>query len=232
MIRIMGKQNKNWQNRPQAGQSQNNQQNEKAAIIEQKPVNAPLSDVVNSAPTVAYASEAELASLMTLLGRLEESAQKFGDNAVEITGIVVADIRSRIVTVGTLSEADATEIKRLETEIEAIEAKAGCASPFEPVSLAAYTALEEGTDEMSAKWRDNQALIAEFGGEETKQMTAIDYKDAVDTLAPQQILAFVWATANLEGTPSVFVDIETSFNELLEGEEEPQPEAQPQIAAV
>lgn len=227
MIAIMGK-NKNWQNRPQQGQPQPQNQPK----VEQKPANAPLSDVVNSAPTVEYCSEAELASLVTLLDKLEESAQKFGDNAVEITGIVVSDIRSRIVTVGNLSEADAAEIKKLEAEIESIEAKAGCASPFESVSLAAYTALEEGTDELCAKWRDNQALIAEFGGEQKSQMTAVDYKDAVDTLAPQQILAFVWATANLEGTPSVFVDIETSFNELLEGEEELQPEAQPQIAVV
>lgn len=225
----MGK-NKSFMNRPQQGQINQKPDNQQQPVVEQK-TNAPLANVVDSAPAVEYCSDAELASLEVLLNSLEQSAEKFGDNAVEITGLVVADIRKRIVTVGTLSEADAVEIKRLEAEIEAIEAKAGCASPFEAVSLAAYTALEEGTDEMSAKWRDNQALIAEFGGEKKSQMTAADYKDAVDTLAPQQILAFVWATADLEGAPSVFIDIETSFNELLE-EEEPQPESQPQIAAV
>lgn len=221
----MGK-NKAWQNR----QQQINQQTK----VEQKVENAPLENVVNSAPLIQYASDAEVTSLKALLSNLEDSAVKFGDTAIEVINMIVEPIRSRIVVVGNLSAEDKAEIERLQAEIEEIEATAGCGSPFESVSLAAYTALEEHSNEMCAKWRDNQALIATFAGEQKEQMTAADYKDVIDTLAPQQVLAFVWATTDLEGCPPIFINIESSYNEVLEGDpqEAPQSEPQPAIAAV
>lgn len=229
----MKNKNKGYMNRPQQGQPQHNNQPK----VEQKQENAPLANIVDSAPTVEYASDAEVAALKTLLSNLAGSAEKFGDTAVEVINMVIEPIRNRIMTVGTLSAEDKKDIERLQDEIEEIEAKAGCGSPFEAVSLAAYNALEEEADKMSAQWRDYQALIATFGGEQKEQMTAADYKDAIDSLAPQQVLAFIWATADLEGCPSIFVEIESSFNEVLEddsSEEEAQPKAQeqPQIAVV
>lgn len=231
----MGK-NKSFMNRPQQGHNNQKPNNQQQPVVEQKS-NTSLDAVVDSAPTIEYASDADVAAVKTLLSNLEDSAQKFGDTAIEVVSMVIEPIRSRIVTVGTLSAEDKGEIERLQAEIDEIEAKAGCGSPFESVSLAAYTVLEEGTNEMCAQWRDNQALIAAFGGEQKEQMTKADYKDAIDSLAPQQVLAFVWATADLEGCPPIFVEIESSFNEVLENdssEEETQPEAQeqPQIAAV
>ena len=165
----MGNKNNQWKNRPQQG---NNQQPQQQPKVEQKQENAPLANVVNSAPAVEYCSEAELASLVTLLDRLEESAQMFGDIAVEATVSITEPIRARIETVGSVSPEDQKAIDDLKAEIESIEINAGARSSIPAVADFAIKALEEGTDEVCAKWRENQLLISEFGGEETKQMTA------------------------------------------------------------
>lgn len=226
---MSNKNKKGWNNRPQQGQPQNNNQPK----VEQPKANAPLANVADSAPVIEYATEAELASLITLLDRLDESAQKFGDVAVEAMNSITGQVRGLIVTIGSISAEDQKAIDDLKAEIENIEIKAGARSDISAVADFAIKCLEEGVDEICAKWRENQSLIAEFGGDEVQQMLASDYKNAVETLAFQQVTAFVWATADLEGTPSVFTDIEEDYNAILNDEvEEPQPEEQPQIAAV
>lgn len=224
------KKNKQWQNRPQQGQPHNNQQQAK---VEQKVENAPLTDVADSAPTVEYATDAELASLCVLLDRLDESAQPFGDLTVEIVGNVTGAIRKNIETTGSLSAEDAAEIKKIEEDIAFLEDEAGCNSPFKHVSDSAYKALEEGTDEICVKWKEAQELIRTFASTEVTQMLKASYKDAIDTLVPLQIFGFVWASTSTEATPDIFAKIDEDFNAILNDEvEEPQPEAQPQIAAV
>lgn len=230
----MGGKNKPYHTRPQQG-GQNNTNNQ--SKVEQKPTNAPLADVVNSAPAVIYASEAEVGSLLNLIGKLEESAAMFGDVATEATQSIIAPIRALIVTVGTISPEDQAQIDAIKAEIEAIEIKAGARSHIPAVADFAIKALEEGTDEICVAWRENQELIAAFGGEETQQMTQEDYKEAINMLAFQQVISFVFAPIDMEGCPEALVNIDSEFNAAFEDEseietEEPQPEAQPQIAAV
>ncbi len=233
----MGKQNKNWQNRPQqGGQNNNNQQQQKAATIEQKPTNAPLATIADTAPQITYASEADVSSLLNLIGKLEDSAQMFGDVAVEATQSIIAPIRALITTVGSISAEDQKQIDAIKAEIEMIEMSAGARSIFAPVADAAYKALEEGTDPLCIKWKENQELISTFAGEETQQMTADNFKEAIDSLAFQQVMSLVFCTIDIEGCPNAMVSIDeeltATYNENQAAQEEPQPEAQPQIAAV
>ena len=233
---IMGK-NRNFRDRPQqGGQNNNNQQQQKAASTEQKPTNAPLANVVNSAPAVIYASEAELASLVLLMGKLEESATMFGDVAVEATQSIIAPIRALITTTGTISPEDQKQIEALKAGLEVIETNAGARSHIPAVADFAIKALEEGTDEICVKWREDQELIAAFGGEETQQMTQEDYKEAINMLAFQQVISFVFAPIDMEGCPEALVNIDSEFNaafgEESEIETEESVQTQPAIAAV
>lgn len=225
----MGSKNKPF-NRPQQGQNNNQRNNQ--PVVEQKPANAPLANVVNSAPAIEYASEAEVASLITLLDRLEESAQQFGDVAVEAVGSMTAPIRALIIVGNTISDEDKAQIEALKAELEAVEMNAGARSHIPAVADFAIKALEEGTDEICVKWRENQELISTFGGEETQQMTAKDYKSSVETLAFQQVWAFTFYPVDMKGCPEALVAIDEEFSTVLNSTEgELQPE-QPQIAAV
>lgn len=215
-----------WQNRhPQNNQNQ--------AKVEQNQQNAPLAGVVDSAPVVEYCSEDELTSLLTLLDRLEESATMFGDIAVEAANSIIEPIRGRIETVGSISAEDQKQIDALKAEIEAIEVAVGARSPFESVSSAAFKALEEFTDPKCVKWRENQLLISEFGGDEKQQMSAADYKEAVENLAFQQVMAFVFSPVDMEGCPLPLVNIDTEFNAAFNEKSEVESEEPvQQIAAV
>ncbi len=211
----MGK-NRDFRNRPQQGQ--NNQQ--QAKVEQPKTTNAPLANVVNSTPAVEYCTEAELASLLNLLEKMEESASMFGDVATEATQTIVAPIRAMIVTTGTISTEDQKQIDALKTEIEQIEMNAGARSHIAAVADFAIKALEEGTDEMCTKWRENQELISAFGGDEVSQMSAADYKEAIETLAFQQVMAFVFSPIDMEGCPEALVNIDQEFNAAFEDESE------------
>ena len=229
MIAIMGK-NRDFRNRPQQGQSNN-----QSKVEQPKTANAPLANVADSAPVVEYCSEAELASLLNLLEKMEESASMFGDVATEAVQSVVAPIRSMIVTTGAISPEDQAQIEKLKEEIREIEQNVGARSPFPTVANTALKTLEESADPIAAKWRENQELIGAFGGEETSQMTAADYKDAINTLGFYQVMAFVFSPVDMEGCPEALVNIDQEFNAAFEEESEietEEPQTQPAIAAV